>query len=70
MLKTWERDGYTVEEKHFDYDLHQFDIIKDGETIATITPGSIEEMEETIAALDAGEGVDGWEDGMGNTIRI
>jgi hypothetical protein len=69
-MRTWEREGYTVEEKAFDYDLHEFDVIKDGETVATITPGSIESMTEIIADLDNGEDVDGWEDGKGNTIRI
>lgn len=46
------------------------DVVKNGETIATITPGDIEEMEDIITALDDGEDVDGWEDGMGNTIYI
>lgn len=70
-LKTWERKGYTVEEKEFDYDLHQFEVIKDnGEVIGTITPGSIEDMNQIIEDLDNGEDVDGWEDGNGNTINI
>ena len=69
-MKTWEREGYKVVEKEFDYDLHEFDVIKDGETIATITPDSIESMNSIIDALDNGEDVDGWEDGMGNTIHI
>lgn len=69
-IKVWERKGYTVEEKEFDYDLHQFDVIKDGEIIATITPGSVEDMKSIIEDLDAGEDVDGWEDGNGNTISI
>jgi len=69
-MKTWEREGYKVVEKEFDYDLHEFDVIKDGETIATITPDSIESMDSIIDALDNGEDVDGWEDGMGNTIHI
>ncbi len=69
-LKIWERKGYTVEEKEFDYDLHQFEVIKDGEVIATITPGSIEDMNQIIEDLDNGEDVDGWEDGNGNTISI
>lgn len=69
-MRTWKREGYEVVEKEFDFDLHEFDIIKNGETIATITPGNIEEMEDIITALDDGEDVDGWEDGMGNTIYI
>lgn len=70
-MRTWERVGYKVIEKELDYDLHEFDIIKDeGEVIATITPGSIEDMEDVVTALNNGENVDGWEDGMGNTIRV
>lgn len=69
-IKVWEREGYRVEEKEFDYDLHQFDVIKNGETIATITPATIEDMKQIIEDLDAGEDVDGWEDGNGNTISI
>ena len=70
-LRTWERKNYRVEEVEFDYDLHQFKVISnDEEVIATITPPDLENMKEIIEALDAGECVDGWEDGMGNTIRI
>ena len=69
-MRTWEREGYKVVEKEFDYDLHEFDIVKNGETIATINPGSIDDMENIIKDLDNGEDVDGWEDGKGNTIRI
>ncbi len=70
-MKTWKRTGYKVIERSFDYDLHEFDVIRDdGEIIATITPDSIKLMREIITDLDAGEGVDGWEDGKGNMIRI
>jgi len=69
-MRTWKREGYVVKEKKFDFDLHELEVIKNGETIATITPGSLEEMEQTISGLDAGECVDGWEDGKGNTIRV
>ena len=70
MLKTWERNTYTVEEREFDGDLHEFDVIKNGEVIATITPETIEDMQAIIEDLDNGEDVDGWEDGKGNTINI
>ena len=70
MLKTWERNTYTVEEREFDGDLHEFDVIKNGEVIATINPETIEDMQAIIEDLDNGEDVDGWEDGNGNTINI
>jgi len=69
-MRVWERKGYRVEEKLFDHDLHEFDVVKDGEVIATITPADLEDMQRIIEALDAGEDVNGWEDGMGNTIYI
>jgi hypothetical protein len=69
-MKTWEREGYYVQEVKFDYDLHAFEVIKDDEVIATITPDSIEAMHQIIADLDAGEDVNGWEDGNGNTIYV
>ena len=69
-MKTWKRENYTVVEKEFDNDLHEFDIIKEGEAIATITPCSLDEMQGIIKDLDNGECVDGWEDGKGNTISI
>lgn len=69
-MRTWKREGYEVVEKEFDYDLHQFEIIKDEEVKFTITPASIVDMQSIIEDLDAGEDVNGWEDGMGNTISI
>lgn len=69
-MKTWTRDGYKVVEVAFDHDLHQFEIVKDGETLFTITPPDLETQEQIISDLDAGEDVNGWEDGMGNTIRV
>lgn len=70
-MKVWQREGYEVVEVEFDYDLHEFMVIKEGgDVIATITPGSIEDMQQIINELDNGEDVDGWEDGKGNTIDI
>lgn len=70
-MRTWTRKGYTVMELEFDHSLHQFIVMKDdGEIIATITPPDLANQKEIIKALDAGEEVDGWEDGMGNTITI
>ncbi|PFY13880.1 hypothetical protein [Bacillus pseudomycoides] len=69
-MRTWNREGYQVVEIDFDFDLHAFEVIKDEELIATITPNTIEDMQQIIEALDNGEDVNGWEDGMGNTISI
>ena len=69
-MRVWEREGYWVEERPFDYDLHEFDVVKDDEVIATITPADLDDMARIVEALDAGEDVNGWEDGMGNTIYI
>ncbi|PEI44624.1 hypothetical protein [Bacillus pseudomycoides] len=69
-MRTWNREGYQVEEVELDYDLHAFEIVKDEEVIAKITPNTIEDMKQIIEDLDNGEDVNGWEDGMGNTISI
>ena len=69
-MKTWTRNGYTVEEREFDYDLHCFVVVVDGKEDQIITPDSIEAMSSIIADLNAGEDVNGWEDGLGNIIYI
>jgi hypothetical protein len=70
-MRTWTRKGYMVREIEFDYDLHQFEVVRDnGEIIATITPPDLDNQNEIIEALNAGEDVNGWEDGVGNTITI
>lgn len=69
-MRVWEREGYEVVEKEFDHDLHEFEVVKNGEVIATITPADIEDMQRIVADLDAGEDVNGWEDGNGNTIYV
>lgn len=68
-LRTWERDDYTVEMVEYDADLKAFEIIQ-GEKVQTIYPATIEDMQSIIEDLDNGEDVDGWEDGLGNTIVI
>jgi len=68
-LRTWERNGYTVEMVEWDYDLKAFEVIQ-GENTQTIVPATIEDMQAIIEDLDNGEDVDGWEDGNGNTIVI
>jgi uncharacterized protein YkuJ len=71
QMRTWVRNGYKVVEVEFDYDLHQFEVVRDnGEIVATITPSDLDNQNEIIKALDAGEDVEGWEDGHGNTISI
>lgn len=76
-MKTWERknkDGYfwyEINEVSFDGDLHEFMVVKEGgEVVGTITPSDLENQAEIIEDLNNGEGVNGWEDGMGNTIHI
>ena len=70
-MRTWTRNGYKVVEVEFDYDLHQFEVVRDnGEIVATITPFDLDDQKDIIKALDAGQGVEGWEDGHGNTITI
>jgi hypothetical protein len=70
MMRVWERKGYIVPEIEFDHDLHEFEVVKDGRVIATITPADVEDMEKIIADLDSGEDVNGWEDGLGNVISV
>jgi hypothetical protein len=70
-MAKWIRETYTVTERNFNYDLKEFVVTaNDGGIIATITPDSLESAASIRKDLDAGECVDGWEDGMGNTIRI
>lgn len=69
-MNVWERESYMVVEREFDHDLHQFDVVKDGEIVATIVPADIDNQQEIMNALDDGEDVQGWEDGMGNTITL
>lgn len=69
-MRTWQRKGYTVEERAFDHDLHCFAVVQPGQEDQIIYPATIEDMQAIIADLDNGADVDGWEDGMGNTISI
>lgn len=68
-LKTWERDTYTVSMVDYDHDLKAFEVVQ-GDTVQTIYPATIEDMQDIIADLDNGDDVNGWEDGMGNTISL
>lgn len=69
-MRTWLRDGYEVVEVSFNHDLHQFNVVRDGEVLYEINPATLEDQVQIIADLDAGHDVNGWEDGMGNTISI
>lgn len=69
-MRVWEREGYTVVEKEYDRDLHEFDVVKGGEVVATITPADLNDMARIVEDLDNGADVNGWEDGMGNTISV
>lgn len=71
VFNTWVRKGYKVEEVEHDYDLHLFVVTKDdGEVSGTICPATLEDQALIIKALNDGEDVNGWEDGMGNTIYV
>lgn len=69
-MKKWYRNGYFVQEVSFNFALHEFQIIRHAKVIHTITPETVEDMNRIIEALDAGEDVNGWENGSGETIAI
>lgn len=70
IMNIWKRNGYTVEEREFDYSLHKFVVVVDDEDMAEIVPGSIEEMDEVRSQLDAGEEAVGMADGQDGEIQI
>lgn len=69
-MRVWERGSYKIVEVEFDHDLHQFNVVKNDEVIASIVPADLENQEQIIIDLNAGEDVDGWDDGMGGTISV
>lgn len=82
-MQVWDRKEngtlYEVVEVSFDGDLHEFQVTAiewdgdkydDNNTIATIRPVDVDGVASIIGDLDDGKGVDGWEDGKGNTITI
>ena len=69
-MRTWQREFYQVVEIEHNYGLHAFEVVQDGEIVATITPDDNETMEQIIADLDAGADVNGWEDGAGGTVHV
>ena len=68
-MRTWERENYKVVMVEYDFDLKAFAVLQDQEE-QVIYPDDLEDMENIINDLDDGEDVDGWDDGMGNVIRI
>jgi hypothetical protein len=69
-MSTWTRSNYNVVEVEFNYDLHQFEVVQDGTVLHTITPADLDSQADIISDLNNGECVNGWEDGMGNSIYI
>ena len=69
-IREWTREGYRVIETEFDGDLHEFKIMRGADVLYTITPPNVEDMQAIIEDLDAGEDVNGWEDGNGNHISL
>jgi hypothetical protein len=68
-MKNWIKEGYTVYEEAFDYNLHCFRVVIDNKEDQYIYPQTIEDMDSMIEALDLGEDVNSWEDGYGNIIN-
>ena len=67
-IKVWERNNYKVYEREFNYDLHKFVVVQFS-MVQTIIPNTIEDMNQIITDLDSGLDVNGWDDGVGNTIE-
>jgi len=70
IMKIWSRNGYTVEEREFDYNLHKFVIVVDGEDAAEIVPDTVEDMQDVISQLDTGEEAVGMADGQGGEVYL
>jgi hypothetical protein len=76
-MRVWtfkDKDGfiiYEVNEVPFDYELHEFMVVlSGGRRINTITPNDLRDQQRIIKALDAGECVEGWDDGRGGTVHL
>jgi len=59
----------SVTEIDYDYDLHAFRVTHGDTDLGTVYPASLEEMEETRQAIEAGESPVGWDDGLGGQIK-
>ncbi len=67
-MRTWKNNGYIINEVDYDYDLHAFEVYKNGNFLGGIYPDDIANMESCIKDLDSGKDpvTDGWDDGCGN----
>lgn len=70
-MRTWSNGKSEIREVPYDGELHAFEVYREDHLIGTVKPGSVDDMIQCIADLDAGEDpVDaGWEYGTGNTIH-
>lgn len=65
-MKIWKfENGIEVRESEYNYDLHCFEVYHDGRYLGDVCPGTIEDMEYCMAALNNGEDPisGGWDDG-------
>ena len=65
--------NYTIQEKDFDHDLHQFLFTTaDGNVLGVVTPADASDTADIVKELDEGSDpiTEGWEDGMGNTVSM
>ncbi|APC48308.1 hypothetical protein BME96_09070 [Virgibacillus halodenitrificans] len=69
-FKIWVREGYEIKEIKSQGNLHEFEVVKGSEVVATIAPADVYDMEMIKADLDDGDDVNGWDDGKGNTINV
>lgn len=70
IMNIWKRNGYTVEEREFDYSLHKFVIVVDDEDMSEIVPDSFEIMNDVIVQLNEGKEAIGMADGQGGEVTL
>ena len=70
VYRTWAQPGMEIDEVEFDGDRHAFEICVNGNHVVTVYADSPEQTEDMRAALDAGEDVRDWEDGLGNNVGL
>ena len=69
-MKTWNRNGYVIEERQYNLALNKFCIIVDDEVVDEIIPEDKQNMIFIKSMLDDGEDFIGWEDGSGGRINL
>ena len=70
-IRNWEqKNGTEIDEVEFDGDRHAFEVCVDGKHVVSIYADSPEQGEAMRVALDAGEDVRDWEDGLGNSVGV